>query len=407
MRPPLASIKVLDLSRVLSGPFATQQLVDLGATVIKVEHPESGDDTRGFGPPFIGGESTYFMSVNRGKKSVAIDLKHPEGARLVRDLARRADVVIENFRPGAAERLGLGMEALRRESPRLVTCSISGYGADGVPEFAGRAGYDAVIQAGSGLMSVTGAVDGPPSRVGIAIADLVSGLFAAQGILAALLARAETGEGRHVDVSMQEAMATLLTYQAAIYFATGVSPKRMGDAHPSICPYESFETKDGLFMLAVGNDAQFVRFAERIGRPELATDPRFSTNRARVEHRLALLAEIAPKLAERTGAEWERVLAAEGIPGGPVLSIAQALEHPQLHARGAILTHEHPTAGTIRSVAAPIHLAGDPRAQLTPPPRLGEHTREVLAGELGLSLQAITDLVQRKAIVALDLGDPR
>ncbi|MCC7380653.1 MAG: CoA transferase [Deltaproteobacteria bacterium] len=406
MPPPLASIKVLDLSRVLSGPFATQQLVDLGATVIKVEHPESGDDTRGFGPPFIGGESTYFMSVNRGKKSVAIDLKHPDGARLVRDLTRRADVVIENFRPGAAERLGLGMEALRRESPRLVTCSISGYGADGTPEFAGRAGYDAVIQAGSGLMSVTGAVDGPPSRVGLAIADLVSGLFAAQGILAALLARAETGEGRHVDVSMQEAMATLLTYQAAIYFATGVSPQRMGDAHPSICPYESFQTKDGLFMLAVGNDAQFVRFAERIGRPELATDPRFSTNRARVEHRPALLAEIAPKLAERTGAEWERWLAAEGIPGGPVLSIAQALEHPQLHARGAILTHAHPTAGAIRSVASPIHLAGDPRAQLTPPPRLGEHTREILAGELGLSLEAITDLAKRKAIVALDLGDP-
>jgi formyl-CoA transferase len=391
-------VTILDLSRVLSGPFGTQQLLDLGAEVIKVEHPKTGDDTRAFGPPFIHGESTYFMSTNRGKKSVAIDLKHPRGRDLVLALAEGADVAVENFRPGTIERLGLGPEALRKKRPDLITCSISGYGGSGDPAYSERAGYDAVIQAGSGLMALTGATDGPPSRVGLAIADLVTGLFAAQGILAALVERKSTGVGRHIEVSMQDAMATLLTYQAGIYFATGKSPPRMGDAHPSICPYESVATKDGVYMLAVGNDAQFARFAEHIGRPELATDPRFATNRARVEHREALLVEISPKLLQRTRAEWDQLLAEADIPGGPVLDVAQSLSHPQVLARGTILEHEHPTAGRIRTVASPVRLDGEPPAAAVAPPKLGEHTKAVLEERLHLSPNTIAELAAEGAI---------
>lgn len=390
---PLHGINVLDLSRVLSGPFAVQQLVDLGARAWKIEERQRGDDTRGFGPPFIEGESTYFMSVNRGKESIALDLKDERGKALIWRLAARADVVIENFRPGTAERLGIGLGALREKHPRLVTCAISGYGADGDPAFAGRPGYDAIIQAASGLMSLTGAVDGPPSRFGVAIADLTAGLFAAQGILAALLERSRTGVGRHVDVSMQDSMAALLTYQAGIYFAKGAPPPRMGDAHPSICPYESVKTKDGLYMLAVGNDGQFVKLAELLGRPELAQDPRFATNRARVSHRPALLAEILPLLGQRTSAELDTALYAAGVPGGPVLDVAQALEHPQIAARGSILEHEHPRAGRIRTVASPVRIDAARPIAPAPPPRLGEHTRSVLEQELAMAPAEVEALI--------------
>lgn len=382
---PLHGITVLDLSRVLSGPFAVQQLVDLGARAWKIEEKQRGDDTRGFGPPFIEGESTYFMSVNRGKESLALDLKDPRGRDLVLRLAAHADVVIENFRPGTAERLGLGLADLRARYPRLVTCSISGYGADGHPDYAGRPGYDAIIQAASGLMSLTGAVDGPPARFGVAIADLTAGLYAAQGILAALVERGRTGLGRHVDVSMQDTMAALLTYQAGIYFATSKPPPRMGDAHPSICPYESVRTRDGLYMLAVGNDGQFVKLCELLGRPELPADPRFATNRARVTNRPALLAEILPLLGARTSDELDRALSEAGVPGGPVLDVKQALEHPQVQARGTILEHQHPRAGTIRTVATPVRMDGARPQPPPPPPLLGQHTRAVLAEVLGLS----------------------
>jgi formyl-CoA transferase len=389
---PLEGLLVLDLSRVLSGPFATQQLADLGAEIIKIEHPQTGDDTRAFGPPFIAGESTYFMSINRAKKSVAIDLKAAEGRDLVRALARGADVAIENFRPGTAERLGLGQASLRAETPRLVTCAISGYGSSGDPDYAERAGYDAVIQAGSGLMALTGPADGAPSRVGVAIADLVTGLFAAQGILAALVARGVSGKGRHVEVSMQDAMAALLTYQAGIYFATGKSPPRMGDAHPSICPYQSVATKDGIYMLAVGNDAQFVRLAAVLGIPGLADDPRFRTNRARVEHRVELFDLIGPRMTERTRAEWDRLLAEHEIPGGPLLDVAQALQHPQLLARGSILEHRHPSVGETRSVATPLRFEGLRPEPMPAAPLLGQHTREILRTRLGLDEARCTAL---------------
>lgn len=400
--PPLADVTVLDLSRVLSGPFATQQLVDMGATIIKVEAPGRGDDTRMFGPPFLSGESAYFMSINRAKRSVAIDLKRAEGKALVRDLAAGADVVIENFRPGTAQRLGIGLADMRAKTPSLVTCSISGYGAGGDPAFGGRGGYDAMVQGASGFMALTGEPGGAPMKVGVAIADMVSGLFAAQGILAALLARSNGAGGRHVEVSMQDAMCALLTYQAGIYFATGSPPPRMGNAHPTICPYQSVQTADGPFVLAVGNDAQFCRLAALLGHPKLGDDPRFSTNAARVKHHDALFAIIGPELKKRTQAELDAALTAHNVPGGPVLDVAQALEHPQVRARGSVLEHAHPTAGTVRTVASPVRFDGAQPGPMPPPPRLGEHTRAVLSQRLGLDDAAIDVLRDDGVIETID-----
>lgn len=378
MTLPLEGVTVLDLTRVLSGPFATLQLADLGAEVIKVEHPRGGDDTRAFGPPFVEGESTYFMSVNRRKKSLALDLKHPRGTEVAHRILESADVLIENFRPGAADRLGLGAETLRGKYPRLVTCSISGYGQAGDVRYARRGGYDAVIQAASGMMALTGAPDGGPTKVGVALADMVAGLYATQGILAALHRREREGRGAHIDISMQDGMLSLLTYQAGIHFATGREPKRMGNAHPSICPYESLPTADGLYALAVGNDAQFARLARAIDRPELLADPRYASNQARVAHREALLEVLLPIFATRSTAEWEALGEAEGIPGGPVLSVSEALAHPQVDARGTVLTHQHPKAGAIRTLSSPVRLDGAQPEAGAPPPLLGQHTRELL-----------------------------
>ncbi len=398
MHAPLQGITILDLTRVLSGPFATQQLVDLGAEVIKIEHPRGGDDTRRFGPPFIEGESTYFMSVNRGKKSVSIDLKNEEGRELVLALAQKVDVVIENFRPGTAERLGLGAEKLRQLNPKLITCSISGYGNKGSDEFAGRAGYDAVIQAATGLMALTGEPDGPPSKVGVAISDMVAGLFAAQGILSALFRRGQTGEGSSLDISMQDVMCNLLTYQAGIYFGTGKNPVRMGNAHPSICPYETVQTKDGLYTLAVGNDAQFDRLVHVLDIPWLKDDERFKTNRSRVENREALMAVLTPKLKEKTRAEWDELFVKHSVPGGPVLDVAQALEHPQIKARKSILTHQHSKAGEVRTVASPVRLDETSPAPISAPPQLGEHTYQVLKDVLSLSEEHLEQLSEAGAI---------
>lgn len=398
MSRPLTGVRVLDLSRVLSGPFATQQLVDLGAEVIKIEHPRAGDDTRRFGPPFLEGESTYFMSINRGKRSVAVDLKDERGRDLVLELAKRSDVVLENFRPGTAKRLGLGSEQLRALDPKIITCSISGYGSGGTDEFEGLPGYDAVLQAVTGLMALTGEPDGEPTKVGVAIADMVAGLSAAQGILAALFQRSATGVGQHVDISMQDAIASLLTYQAGIYFATGHDPARMGNAHPSICPYESVLTKDGVYALAVGNDAQFARLADLLGQPELATDERFETNSRRVENREALMEILEPELAKHPRSYWDDKLRAAGIPGGPVLEVSGALEHPQLEARGSILEHDHPKAGRIRTVASAPRFDGRKPDPVSPPPLIGEHTREVLEGLLGMSAGEVDALLEAGVI---------
>ncbi len=392
MTAPLSGVRILDLSRVLSGPFATQQLIDLGAEVIKIEHPKDGDDTRRFGPPFVNGESTYFMSINRGKQSVAVDLKSERGRELVLAIAMECDVVLENFRPGTAERLGLGADALREKKPSIITCSISGYGTRGDPAFEGLPGYDAVLQAVTGLMALTGEPDGDPTKVGVAISDMVAGLYAAQGILAALFERARTGVGRHVEISMQDAIASLLTYQAGIYFATNENPARMGNAHPSICPYETVETKDGRYALAIGNDAQFDRLAALMGRAELSEDARFSTNSARVQNREALMAILGPLFLEYTRAEWDEALREKALPGAPVLEISQALEHPQLKARGSILEHDHPTAGKVRTVASAPRFDHEKPAPTAPPPQLGEHTRTVLSQWLGKSDAEIEEL---------------
>lgn len=391
---PLDGTIVLDLSRVLAGPYCTMQLADMGATVIKVEEPKGGDDTRAFGPPFIGGESCYYMSVNRGKRSIAIDLKHPEGKAIVRALALRADVVVENFRPGAADRLGLGYAALAEQNPRLIYASISGYGHEGLPEYFGKPGYDVVIQGLGGGQGLTGEPDGEPMKSGNSIADLLAGLLAFQGILLALLARGRTGRGQKVDISMLDGQVSLLSYHAGRYLGTGEVPRRMGNRHPTIVPYQTFRAADGYFNLAVGNDRLWESFCKAIGRPDLLADPRFVTNRSRVQHREELIPLLAALFAEQPVAHWLARMEQAGVPAGPILDLSGTLNHPQVLARQMVVPLPHPTAGTVRVTGCPIRLSDTP-AQVGPaPPLLGEHTDEILAEQLGLDGAEIARLRQ-------------
>lgn len=372
---PLAGVRVLDLSRILSGPFVTMTLADLGADVVKVERPGQGDDTRHWGPPFVGGESAYYLSINRNKRSIALDLKSPEGVAVVRRLARHADVVVENFRPGATERMGLGYADLAALNPRLVYVSISGYGQSG-PE-ASRPGYDAIAQARSGLMSVTGESDGPPVRVGVSSTDLTAAMWALAGTLAALYQREATGRGQHVDVSLLDGQVSWLTYVAGGYFATGEIPARHGSAHPTIAPYQAFETSDGHVMVAVGNDKLWVDFCEVLELQDLVADPAYATNPARVENRDTLIPLIAKVMLGKSTREWTELLDAVKVPVGPIQSVADAVRDPQVLARGMILQAEHPTAGIVKSIACPIVV--DKSSSLRrPPPLLGQHTDEVL-----------------------------
>lgn len=373
---PLRDLVVLDLSRILSGPFATMTLADLGADVIKVEQPGSGDDTRQWGPPFHGDQAAYYLAVNRNKRSVAVDLKSEEGLAVVRRLAKGADVFVENFRPGTAARLGLGYEELSAERPGLVYASISGYGQTG-PE-ASRAGYDAIAQARSGVMSVTGEPDGPPVRVGISSADLIAGTWAVIGILAALHERERTGLGQWVDISLLDGSVAWLTYVAGGYFASGEVPRRYGSAHPTIAPYQAFPTADGYLMLAVGNDQLWRRFAAAVGRPDLAADPRFASNPLRVEHRGELIPLLEDLLRAGTTGAWLARLDAAGVPAGPIQNVAEAVSDPQVLARGMVAELEHP-AGPLRTLACPVRLTRTPASVRTAPPGLGEHTDEVLA----------------------------
>jgi len=391
----LAGLTVLDLSRVLSGPFATMTLADLGADVVKIEQPGTGDDTRQWGPPFQGDQAAYFLSVNRNKRSLAVDLKSVDGLALVRELARRADVVVENFRPGTAARLGLGYDDLAAENPGLVYASISGYGQTGPDSH--RAGYDAIAQARSGIMSVTGEADGPPVRVGVSSADLVAGMWAVIGILAALRERDRSGQGQWVDISLLDGSVSWLTYVAAGYFATGTRPARYGSAHPTIAPYQGFATKDGDLMLAVGNDAIWRRFAPVAGLDELVDDPRFSTNPLRVSHRDELLPLVADAMASRTSAQWVELLDAAGVPVGPIQTVDEVVTDPQVLARGMVGEVEHPTAGTLRTIGCPVRLTATPPQVRTAPPTLGQHTDDVLA-ELGLDQTRIDDLRARGAV---------
>jgi crotonobetainyl-CoA:carnitine CoA-transferase CaiB-like acyl-CoA transferase len=393
---PLDGLLVLDFTRVLSGPYCTMLLADMGARVIKVEQPGRGDDTRAWGPPFIHGESAYFLSVNRNKESLTLDLKHPSSRRVLDPLLQQAGVLVENFRPGTMERLGLGYEALAPGSPGLVYCSISGFGQTGPRR--DEAGYDAVMQGEAGLMSITGDAGGPAFRLGVAIADIVSGMFAAQGIAMALLARARTGRGQRVDIGMLDAAAALLTYQAGIYFATGQTPARMGNRHPTIVPYETFSAADGDFVLAVGNDEQWRRFCSVIGDPALAADERFATNQARVAHHDQLRPMLLERLRRRPRSEWVAELKRNGVACGSVRDVAEVLEDPQLDARDMIETVEHVTAGAVRVLGVPIKLSDTPGAVRRAPPGLGQHTEAILQDDAGLSRDEIEMLRLSKVI---------
>jgi crotonobetainyl-CoA:carnitine CoA-transferase CaiB-like acyl-CoA transferase len=390
MTGPLDGFTVLDFSRVLSGPYCTMQLADMGARVIKVEQPGNGDDTRAWGPPFVQGESAYFLSTNRNKESLTLDLKKSGATAILEPLLGRADVLVENFRPGTMSRLGLGYEQLAGRFPRLVYCSISGFGQTGPRSK--EPGYDAVVQAEGGLMSITGSAEGQPFRLGVAISDIVSGMFAAQGVGLALLARERTGRGQLVDVGMLDATAALLTYQAGIYFATGTTPARMGNRHPTIVPYETFDAADGAFVVAVGNDEQWRRFCAVLEREALSLDDRFATNRARVANYDALRPLLADRLRARTRAQWVDDLRKAGVPCGSVREVAEVLQDPQLEARDMIRQVEHVVAGAVRVIGVPVKLSETPGAVRTAPPSLGQHTTAILKHDVGLDETEIAEL---------------
>jgi crotonobetainyl-CoA:carnitine CoA-transferase CaiB-like acyl-CoA transferase len=365
-------------------------LADMGARVIKIEQPGKGDDTRGWGPPFMGSESAYFLSVNRNKESLTLDLKSPAARPVVERLLDGADVIVENFRPGAMARLGLDYASLSAARPSIVYCSISGFGQTGPRR--DEPGYDAVIQAEGGLMSITGDASGPPFRLGVAISDIVTGMFAFQGIAMALLARTRTGCGQLVDVGMLDATAALLTYQSGNYFATGVPPMRMGNRHPTIVPYETFAASDGDFVVAVGNDALWRAFCRTIGLDALGQDPRFATNRQRVLGYEELKPAIADRLRTRTRAEWIAALTEAGVPCGSVRDVGEVIEDPQLAARAMVEAVEHATLGTIRVLGVPIKLSETPGGVRTAPPTLGQHTDAILIGDLGFTQDEVVKL---------------
>ena len=364
-------------------------LADHGARVIKLEHPVRGDDTRHWGPPFLGAESAYFLSINRNKESVTLDFKQPEGQRILHKLLSAADVVVENFRPGTLDDAGFGATAVLAQYPRIVYCSISGYGQTGPRRE--EPGYDAVMQAEGGLMSITGEADGPALRLGVAITDIVSGLFAAQGVMAALIAREKSGRGQQVDIGMLDATAALLTYQAGNYFASGQVPARMGNRHPTIVPYESFQASDGEFVIAGGNDEIWRRLCHVIGRPELAEDARYRTNKDRVMRYDEVRAELDQALETRTREQWVRDLTAAGVPCGSVREISEVLADPQLAARGMLAEVHHATIGTARVISSPVKMSETPPSVRTAPPTLGQHTTAVLR-ELGYDPAQIEEL---------------
>jgi crotonobetainyl-CoA:carnitine CoA-transferase CaiB-like acyl-CoA transferase len=395
---PLRGIRVLDLSRVVSGPFCTMLLGDLGAEVIKIEEPTSGDDSRAFGPPFVAGESAYFLSVNRNKQSCCIDLKSEAGPGLVLAMAREADVLIDNFRPGTLDRLGLGDAALRAANPRIVLCSITGFGSSGAE--AQRPGYDLIVQGESGFMDITGFPDGPPTKVGTSVADLVTGLYAVQGILAALIDRGQKGPGRRVDLAMLDCLASLLTFNAGIYFTTGASPQRRGNAHPTIYPYETFQAADGWINVGIANDKFWVLFCEAIGAKALLADLRFATGPSRVEHRESLRPVIEPMLRARPRAHWMSCLGAAGVPCGAIRSVGEVCEAEQLVDRGMVISMAHPAAGIVKNLYSPFRFDGTVRHDNAPPPMLGEHTEEVLRRVAGLDPARIAELA-REGTIAL------
>ena len=396
----LSHLRVLDLTRVLAGPWCTQLLADLGADVIKIERPGTGDDTRAWGPPYLkdanGADTTeaaYYLAANRGKRSVTVDLAHPEGQRVVRTLAERADIVVENYKVGQLARYGLDDPSLAALNARLIYCSITGFGQFG--PHADRAGYDFIIQGLGGFMSITGERDdkpgGGPQKAGVAVSDLMTGMYATVAILAALAHRERTGEGQHVDMALFDVMLAMMANMNMNYLTSGQSPGRAGNAHPNIVPYQVFEAADGHVVIAVGNDSQFIKFCEVAGCPELSSDPSYRRNADRVRNREAVLGILEPIVRKRPVAFWVRELDAVGVPCGPINNIAQAMADPQVAARGLRIDLPHPLAGTVPLVANPIKLSATPPSCERPPPTLGQHTSEVLR-ECGLDAAEIERL---------------
>ncbi|CAA7617022.1 Predicted acyl-CoA transferase/carnitine dehydratase [Candidatus Terasakiella magnetica] len=389
MAGSLSHLRVLDLSRVLAGPWAGQLLADLGAEVIKVERPGEGDDTRGWGPPFLKDkdgndthESAYYLSANRGKKSVAIDFTQAEGQALIHRLVADCDVVLENFKVGGLAKYGLDYATLKAIRPDLVYCSITGFGQDG--PYAPRAGYDFLIQGMGGLMSLTGASDGEPMKVGVALTDIFTGMYASVAILAALAHRDRTGEGQHIDMALLDVQVAVLANQATNYLVGGQVPRRLGNAHPNIVPYQAFPTADGHIILAIGNDGQFRRFCEVAGRPELGTDPLYAVNAERVRHRTQLVPLLEEILASRPSAQWIASLEQANVPCGPINTLPEVFADPQVRHRGMAVTMAHPQSGDVTLVANPIRMSATPVSYDRPPPPLGGDTDQILGELLGL-----------------------
>jgi len=404
MAGPLQGFRVLDLSRILAGPWASQMLADLGAEVIKIERPGCGDDTRAWGPPYMPdqyGEATseaaYFHSANRGKQSVSIDIAQARGQALIRNLVEHCDIFIENFKVGGLKKYGLDYASLQPLNPKLVYCSITGFGQNG--PYAQRAGYDFMIQAMGGMMSVTGEADGEPQKIGVALADVTTGLYAANAIQAALIHQLKSGQGQYIDMALLDVQVATLANQAMNYLATGTNPRRYGNAHPNIVPYQSFQTSDGFIIVAIGNDAQFARFCVLADKPELAMDERYQKNSARVRFRDSLLPIVSEVMQSKSSADWLEILNQRGIPCGPINNLDQVFADPQVCHRGLQFDLAHPAAGRVASVANPIKLSQTPIEYQLPPPMLGQHTDEVLGRLLDLDSDAIATL-RDAAIIA-------
>lgn len=393
----LDGIRVVDLTRVLAGPYCTMILGDLGAEVIKIEHPERGDDTRHWGPPFVeGGQSAYFLCANRNKRSLTLNLKSEKGLRILKELVEVSDIVVENFRVGTLERWGLSYEELQRLRAGVIYCSITGYGYTG--PYRDRPGYDFMAQAQSGFMSVNGPVAGEPYRAGVAIADLAAGIFASNAIMAALFARERTGEGQRIDISLLDSMVALMSYVASNYLVSGESPQRYGNAHPNIVPYQEFKTRDGYIALAAGNDRQWSILCEAIGHPEWAKDERFSTNPKRLEYREVLVKQVNEEIGRRDSTYWLSLFEEIGIPAAPINDMANTFSDPQVQARNLRWEVPHPTAGTVPLVASPLNIPTSPAQVRHPPPLLGQHTDEILSELLAYDQDSIQSLREQGAI---------
>uniref|UniRef100_A0A1A8U9Q2 Succinyl-CoA:glutarate CoA-transferase n=1 Tax=Nothobranchius furzeri TaxID=105023 RepID=A0A1A8U9Q2_NOTFU len=397
---PLEGVRVLDLTRVLAGPFATMILGDLGAEVIKVERPGGGDDTRTWGPPFIGSESVYFLSVNRNKKSLAVDLKHPRGAAIIQELAGVCDVLVENFLPGKLDQMSLGFEDVSRQNPGLIYCSISGYGQTG--PLSQSPGYDSIVSAMSGMMHITGPEDGEPVRPGVAMTDLATGLYAHGAIMAALLQRLKTGRGLHIDCNLLSSQVSCLSHIAANYLNAGQEAQRWGTAHESIVPYQGFRTKDGHIVVAAGNDRQFVRVCQVLELMELTEELKYRTNRLRVQNRKQLLHVLSQRFLQENTADWLKRFQGSGVPVGPINSIQEVFSEPQVRHNGLIQEMDHPTAGHVAVPGPAVIFSSFSPAGPTPPPVIGQHTVQVLRDTLSYSDDIIKELLESKAVAQSD-----